>query len=451
MKRILITALATLCIVGGSVHAQANPGATAPSVSQLVQQGQQLLQANRHQEAYDLFLRYENEHSGSVRFDYWYGVAALRADRPFESSLALERVITQQPTHAGARLELAGVYLRLNRLDAAERQLDFLEGLNPPPRAQEAMFRLRDAIAARRAGDQQVPQIFMFGLDFGYDSNYLNYPDSFDLFANTILQGIAILEADDTTYTTARAMWWRRFGSDSGYLETSLMGQSRKNHNSDASIFDTHVIHGMATAGTRFSGQRELRFGFEAAQLWLDNERYRHHTGLNLGYRQPLGERGELHVNTHFRDFRFDRRRNDYVSWGGDLEYRLQLNNVVRLRGRTGFDAERVTRDPTRQGGDSDRLFVTGHADFQLGMRNQIQTMIGYENHRYDQAAFSIFNLGQPEIRDDDSLRARLEWIFQPTPHWRFSLFGQYREQTSSIDFFELDQTLVQGSVTYVF
>ena len=56
----------------------------------------------------------------------------------------------------------------------------------------------------------------MISLDTGYDSNYLNYPDSFDLFAGTILEGIAVLEADDTMYNSLRGVYFKRYQEKTG-------------------------------------------------------------------------------------------------------------------------------------------------------------------------------------------------------------------------------------------
>lgn len=452
LLRFIISALVATAIFTVATPAVAQSSATTMALPQIIQQGRDQLNSRRADEAFTLFRQYEHIHAGNPLFDYWYGVAAVRNGEAFEASVALERVIANQPQHAGARLELVAVYIQLNQLDSAERQLNYLDNLNAPERAQQAINRFRTIVAQRRKNATESPQLLSLSIDMGYDSNYLNYPDSFDLFANTILQGLAVLEADSTTYTNLRGMAWKRWNSPEGtFLEGSLLGQSRINHNSAASIFDTTVLHGSLAVGTRVGHSNELRFGVEASQLWLDSESYRTQTGFNLGWKMKLRDKHELLANGAFREFRFNQRRNDYVSWSGDLEWRYSLSSKVRLRAKTGADIEQVTQETTRQGGDATKLFISAHADFFLSQSNQILTTVGYENHDYSNLGFAVFNRGQAAIRTDDSIRARLEWMYMPTRHWRFSVFGQYRTQSSSIDFFELDQSLVQGSVTYVF
>ncbi|RUO39826.1 hypothetical protein CWE15_08700 [Aliidiomarina taiwanensis] len=444
------------CLIGlispQAVLAQSTSSAETLTVNQVVQQGREYLTQQKPAQAYALFQTYEPAYAGQPQYDYWYGVAAIRHGQPFPASLALERAIAKQPLHAGARLELVAAYIQLDQYESAEIQLNHLDSLNPPPRAQQAMDNFRQVIADRRAGKTNNPSVYSLSLDAGYDSNYLNYPDSFDLFADTILEGLAILEADGTSYNNVRGLAWKRWNGKQGmFVEASLLGQMRINHNSEASIFDTRIVHGKFSFGTELNKRNELKFGFEASHLWLDNQPYRTHTGLHATWKGAINASSELVVNGAFREFRFDQRRNDYVAWSGDVEWRKALSEQWRWRNKAGLVQESVTQDVTRQGGNARKVFISTHLDYNLSGNSQLLSTLGYENHTYSQEGFAVFNHGQAEIRDDDSIRARLEWIYMPSKHWRFSLFGQYRNQASSIDFFELDQTLVQGSVTYVF
>ncbi len=454
LQRFIISALVAVVMAmqAAPAFAQSQSSPAAMALPQVIQQGRDQLSTQRADQAFALFREYEPFHAGNPQFDYWYGVAAVRSGEPFEASVALERVIAKQPQHAGARLELVAVYIQLNQLDSAERQLDVLDTLNAPTRAQEAIDRFRIIVGQRREQKSENPQFISLSIDMGYDSNYLNYPDSFDLFANTILQGLAILEADSTTYTNVRGMAWKRWNApDGAFLEGSLLAQARINHNSAARIFDTNIIHGALFVGSRIGSGSELRFGLEGSQLWLDNTSYRSQTGINIGWKTNLNKTHELLANGAFREFRFHESRNDYIAWSGDVEWRYTLSPLVRLRAKAGTDVELVVKEVTRQGGDATKLFMSAHADFFFSQGNQILTTLGYENQEYSDNGFAVFNHGQAAIRSDNSIRARVEWIYMPSQHWRFSVFGQYRTQSSSIDFFKLDQSLVQGSVSYVF
>ena len=81
------------------------------------------------------------------------------------------------------------------------------------------------------------------------------------------------------------------------------MGQMRVNHNSEASIFDTTMLHAAATVGVPVNNRTELRFGGEVANLWLDNTRYRTQSGISLGARHAVSQRSAIHVTGSYREF----------------------------------------------------------------------------------------------------------------------------------------------------
>ncbi|RTE85798.1 MULTISPECIES: hypothetical protein [Gammaproteobacteria] len=424
----------------------------AQTVNSVISEGRALLESEQTQAAFDVFREQESKFAGNPQFDYWFGVTAFRAGEPFEASVALERVIANQPRHAGARLELVAVYIQLNQLTPAERQLDYLGGLNAPPQARIAMRRFREVIAERREQANQDPQMIMLSLDTGYDSNFLNYPDSFDLFAGTILQGIAVLEADDTMYNTIRGVYYKRWNQEDGsYLETSATGQSRKNHNSEASIFDTTIVQAAATVGMPIDMTSELRFGAEVAQLWLDNDRYRTHSGVSVGVRKALSQRSIFNVDLGYSEYNHAEQRNNFTSWDIDASYIYTVSERLRLRPQFQAIWETMSREPTRQGGAANNYSLSLTADWALNASHQISSSIGYERKEFDQLGFSVFNRGQAAIREDDSYRLRLEWRWDINQHWRTTFFAQVREQDSTVNFFDLDQNLVQGSISYVF
>lgn len=426
--------------------------ATVPELAELLGNTRQQLQDGEADAALNALQQAENEYAGIARFDYWYGVVALRAGQPTLASLALERAILSDPNHAGARLELAASYLALNRLDKAEAELDYLARFNPPPAAQEAMARYRTEIAERRQRAADGAHLVMLSLDYGYDSNYLNYPSSFDLFDNTFLEGLAVLEADDTQFGTARGVWFHQRDLDARqFVEFSVAGQARLNQDSEASAFDTTILQGSAAYGLRLSAKNTLRYGLDFGQVWLDSDDFRSHIGLLLGWQHAYNMKHTFIANLRTRDFSFDSSRNDYTGSQLEFEWQYQLQPELLLRSRYAVEAERVSSNPFRPGGDAIRNYLSVQADYQASAKHHWLGSLNYHRLRYMNEGFAIFNHGVAEQRDDDTLTTRLEWTYLITPQWRTGISGLYRDQSSTIDFFNLDQTLVQWTVTYVY
>ncbi|KFZ31261.1 hypothetical protein IDSA_00555 [Pseudidiomarina salinarum] len=421
-------------------------------LSELLRTTKQQLQEGNTDAALSALQQAEDSYAGMARYDYWYGVVALRAGQPTLASLALERAILSDPNHAGARLELAASYLALNRLNKSEAELDYLARFNPPPSAQEAIARYRTEIAERRRRAAEGSQLVMLSVDYGYDSNYLNYPSSFDLFDNTFLEGLAILEADDTQFATGRGVWFHQRDIDARqFVEFSVAGQARVNEDSEARAFDTTILQGSAAYGLRLDAKNSIRYGVDLGQVWLDDGDFRSHIGLLVGWQHNYDLQHTFIANLRARDFSFDARRNDYRGAQLEFEWQYQLRPDLLLRSRYALETERVSNSPARPGGDAMRNYLSVQADYQASGRHHWLGSLNYHSLRYMQEDFAIFNRGVDDHRDDDTLTTRLEWTYLITPQWRTGLSGLYRDQSSTIDFFNLDQTLLQWTVTYVY
>jgi len=227
-----------------------------------LQVAQQHIQAADYSTALQQLQALERDYAGIARYDYWYGVAALRTGQASLAALALERAVLTDPNHAGAQLELAAAYLALNRLDRAEQQLAIVEGFNPPPAARQAINEYRAIIAERRAQAAAGTHLLVLSVDGGYDSNYLNYPSSFDLFENTFLAGLAVLEADETLFTNVRGIWLFQQQLDAQqFIEASVAGQLRSNQETAAKAFDTGIMQAALSYGRKLDDANTVRYG----------------------------------------------------------------------------------------------------------------------------------------------------------------------------------------------
>ena len=81
--------------------------AQADALADVIEAAQSALQQGDAERAYTLLAEQEANYAGNVDYDYWFGLSAVRAGKPARATFALERVLSEQPNHAGARLELA--------------------------------------------------------------------------------------------------------------------------------------------------------------------------------------------------------------------------------------------------------------------------------------------------------------------------------------------------------
>ncbi|ALO47342.1 tetratricopeptide repeat protein [Pseudohongiella spirulinae] len=408
------------------------------------------------QSSYQRLISWELEAAGDVAYDYWLGVAAVRADQLDQAITALERVIMIRGNHAGARLELAGVYLLQNRLGEAAQQLDIVEQMNPPPAARDAIARYRSALNTRlTSADATTRSAFsMLAVDAGYDSNYLNYPDSFDLFADTPLQGLAILDREATSYSQVRALHFRELRglSESQRTEWVTSAQARFNIEDQADRFDASTIQSSLTLVTPVSESSEFRLTASLSQLWLDGSQYRRSTSIAAGWQYNLNDRSDIRMRLRLQDNRYQLANNDNVGYLFDTVFNRTINDTWQLRVNGSVESESLDSGAARQGGNSlrQRADIQAHRRV-AGSPHQWVFGISHQRLRFSEQDFAAFNQGTAKRRHDSSLTAHAEWRLEPSAQWRFSLRGQHRHQSSNLDFFDIDQSVLQLSAEYLF
>jgi outer membrane protein len=96
-------------------------------------EAEELVREGRAEEAWRLLAPLERQHAGEVEFDLLLGVAALESGRANRATFIFERVLTANPAHVAARLEMARAYFALRDFERAEREFSFILESAPPP------------------------------------------------------------------------------------------------------------------------------------------------------------------------------------------------------------------------------------------------------------------------------------------------------------------------------
>lgn len=111
LRQIVLGYLASLFLWGssGAVFAQPISGLIDQELPVAVSNMKSLIEQGRFGEAFNLGLRHDFL-SGDPRYDYYYGVAAIKSGRAALGVLALERLLLSNPENDLARLELARGY-----------------------------------------------------------------------------------------------------------------------------------------------------------------------------------------------------------------------------------------------------------------------------------------------------------------------------------------------------
>jgi len=252
----------------------------ADANEKLLEDAEALMKAGKPDLAYKLLEPFEFERSGEVRFDYLIGIAALDSGKPDKATLALERVLAEDPGYAGARLEMARAYYQLGDLQRAKTEFEAVLDENPSDAARVTIQKYLDDIAERESGTKTRISGYVEG-KVGRDTNVNNASE----FPNNIIT--------PTLYPTNAELPDNYFGAAAGgEISHDLNANFRLYAGADISkrnnyreksfdLFGTEERAGMIY-GTETD---RYRIGLSGGQNSLGGARYYNSSGVNGEWR----------------------------------------------------------------------------------------------------------------------------------------------------------------------
>jgi len=246
-------------------------------------------------QAWAMLEPYEFQLAGQPDYDYLLGVAAIAAGHPARATLALERVLTVNPNHAAARLDMGRAYFALGDYVRARAELEDVLAHDPPPLARDTIERYLAAIKSRmhRPGAPRVTGHVEASL--GYDSN-----------VNAgISQSTLFLPLFGATFTLAPSVTKQEddFASLGGGVDLTLPlrgswalvagADVQQRSNAKLDTFDSRSV-GVNAGVQHTSAGSVTRATFGTNQYDLDNLSYRRLQSFNLQWRHQYDPRTQV-------------------------------------------------------------------------------------------------------------------------------------------------------------
>ncbi len=270
-----------------------------------LQKAEELLRANRAQEAYDLLEPFEFDQAGELKYDYLLGLAALESGQPEKSSLVFERVLAVEPRYLGVRLDLARSYFQIGDLARATQEFQAVLAQSPPPDLKANAERYLEAIEKAK-----TPRRFSLSayveIGGGYDTNVnsatadnpINLPGANN---QPFFLDASSLENEDSYSTGA-------LGTEIGYILSPRWsvyagGDARYRGYKDIDTANYGTLDGRTGVGLNL-GRHFFRLGAVGGRFFLDDKAYRDSYGANAEWRYQAGDQDQLSLNGQYVSFR---------------------------------------------------------------------------------------------------------------------------------------------------
>ena len=253
-----------------------------------------LILEGRGVEAWAMLEPYEFQLAGQPDYDYLLGVAAIAAGHPARATLALERVLTVNPNHAAARLDMGRAYFALGDYARARTELMEVLAHDPPPAARDTIERYLAAIK-QRTNRSVVRATGYVEASVGYDSNVnggIAQSSLFlPLFGVTFVLAPSVTRREDDFASVAGGINLTLPVKKNWSLVAGADAQQRSNWRVDT--FDYRSVD--INAGLQHTAERAVtRVTVGTNHYDLDNAAYRRLQSLNVEWRRQYDRRTQF-------------------------------------------------------------------------------------------------------------------------------------------------------------
>jgi outer membrane protein len=394
---------------------------------------QSLLANGNAGEAYELLSAREADWAGNPLFDYLLGMAALDSGRPGEAIFNLQRVVANEPTFAGARMELARAHFEAGELNSARTQFQYLLTQSPPEATRGVIERYLAAIDGRGAVGGGLRPFFELGA--GYDSN-ANGSTREQSFLGFTLDPNNV-EAESSFFEAAVGLNHVAPVDQS----TALISGVRLSHrlNPDADFVD-QTIGSLGTTLSRVTGRTRVSAGASAYYSLLDGDDHEWGASLDLGFGGRIADDWDLGFTFRGGPVRY---RNELLEVLDTDRYlgaltlsRLNIGGRAARVGLTilgGIDEERA--DDSAYGNTRYGARLTG--GWSIGPRTSMYAEGGFLTTAYDDSP-GFFG----QDREDEELFALITAELQGWPGggWVLNPRLRYVQHDSNITLYEYDR-----------
>ncbi len=418
---------------------QWNPPSPAGSTQFPLEVGQaeNLLHSGRAEQAYALLYPLEGQFAGLPVYDFALARAALRSGRSEEGQALLHRVVTVDPRHAAAWMELAALDAEKRDATALWLKLRTLASLSPPPMAGRQLKLWMQSLGLQEARSERLDVQVLGGSDsnanlgtglteFGdieIDATSRATPSSFTDYS--LLASLQRPAEWPQSRSVTSAIRYRRYGADlAPQLSVALSGNQQW-------IFPDRVWRLGLSGGQYRSGNLEaLSLSTRLTREWLVSPTGRWLLALDL-------------TDLNFDQTSEARSRLRYSLGGGRRQ--------ATANGRAIADCMVLAYGERPRQGSSP--FANHGAMLHAAWRHRLAPgfLLGlrleFDYRRYRQDA----DYYEGRLRRDRSARAELglSWALRPSGRLSLELQGQWRQRNSSLDVFSHEAGLVAAGLNW--
>lgn len=144
---------------------------TTSIYADIVSDAKQLIKEKKFTQAYQTLKKDEENHIDNNDFNYQLGVAALRSGHHSSALYALDRVLSENPNHIGAQLDMAIAYFHIGNLEFAEQEFKKILKNYQSDAPKIVVATINNYLIKIKQKNQTSTTVVVGSIDAGYSNN----------------------------------------------------------------------------------------------------------------------------------------------------------------------------------------------------------------------------------------------------------------------------------------
>jgi len=415
--------LFSLLIVG--LTAQAN----------IIDNAKSLIKNGQFNEAYQLLITKEQENIDNSDYNYQLGVAALRSGQHSAALYALDRVLSENPNHIGAQLDMAIAYFHIGNLEFAEQEFNKILTNHKDEAPKIVISTINNYLEKIKKKNQKTTSTIIGSISTGYSNNINSGIDGNSVYVPLLNTTSTYSQKISDSFVNAQVIMNNNTKIDRNNSANLAIVVNSKKYSSNK-VYDQENVIAIVN-GTNTNGLDSYSYGLTGLKSYLNGNGYYKMVSANIGAKHTPSKSTSYGIKIKKDKTRFIATSNE-VNDSNKTTLSVDYSNLI-ADNKVGMSIALNTGKTdvlSSSNANGNNAFTGMSATFRKAINGGIlSTNITYQQDRYKKTNSSFL-----VKRKDKISSASIKFLKPIEKNLTLDLGLSYRDQNSNIAIFDNDK-----------
>jgi|JYMV01.1.fsa_nt_gi tetratricopeptide (TPR) repeat protein len=412
----------------------------------IVDNAKKLIKNNQFKDAYYLLSTKEKENIDNSEYNYQLGVSALRSGHHSEALYALDRVLSENPSHIGAQLDMAIAYFHIGNLEFAEQEFKKILDNYKSQAPKIVVTTINSYLGKIKQKNKKITTTIIGSVDAGYSNNINSGIDGNSVYIPLLDANSSYAQKISSSFTKTQIIASQKHKLDRKKSLNIALVVNHKHYTNNSEYDSSNII--ITTNGKFKEATESYTYGLTGIRSYLDNEHQYDMLSTDIGKQYAPSKSQSYGVKIKYGQLRFVN-SNSQVNNSNKTTLTLNhsdliSNNSIGLALEANLGKTTILDSTNSNGNNSFKGFK---ATFKKTVNGGIlSTSMGYQQDDYAKTNSMFLTK-----RKDKISSASIKFLKSIEKNLILDLGVSYRKQKSNIAIYVNDKATVSIGIKRTF